>query len=118
MKIAIACGGTGGHIFPGLATADILRARGHAVTLWLGGKDIEKKALTGWDGATVTIEARGWPARPGPECLAAFLVNIKAFGRALCRMRASPPAALLAMGGYASLAPVMAARALSATLSR
>ncbi|MFA7159190.1 MAG: UDP-N-acetylglucosamine--N-acetylmuramyl-(pentapeptide) pyrophosphoryl-undecaprenol N-acetylglucosamine transferase [Kiritimatiellia bacterium] len=113
MKIAIACGGTGGHIFPGLATADILRARGHAVTLWLGGKDIEKKALAGWDGATVTIEARGWPARPGPECLAAFLVNIKAFGRALRRMRASPPAALLAMGGYASLAPVMAARALS-----
>ncbi|MBU6510244.1 MAG: glycosyltransferase, partial [Gammaproteobacteria bacterium] len=35
MKIVIMAGGTGGHVFPALAVADELRARGHAVT-WIG----------------------------------------------------------------------------------
>ncbi len=33
--IVIMAGGTGGHVFPALAVADVLRARGHTVT-WIG----------------------------------------------------------------------------------
>lgn len=35
MKIVIMAGGTGGHVFPALAVADVLRARGHEIA-WIG----------------------------------------------------------------------------------
>jgi len=113
MKIGIACGGTGGHIFPGLATAQVLRERGHEVTLWMGGKDIEKKALSGWNGPIITVKSMGWPARPGLQQVKALALNLRAFFQCRRQMRSAPPDVLLAMGGYASFAPVMAARLFS-----
>ena len=32
-RFVIACGGTGGHLSPGIALAEALLARGHGVTL-------------------------------------------------------------------------------------
>lgn len=113
MKIGIACGGTGGHIFPGMATAEILRDRGHEVTLWMGGNDIEKKALTGWTGAVITVQSTGLPPRPGLKHLNSLALNWRAFLECRRKMRFSPQEVLLAMGSYASFAPVMAARTLS-----
>ena len=113
MKIGIACGGTGGHIFPGLATAEILRERGDEVTLWMGGKDIEKKALAGWTGMVITVQCAGLPPRPDLKYLNSLTLNWRAFLECRRKMRFSPPDVLLAMGSYASFAPVMAARSLS-----
>lgn len=111
MKVAIACGGTGGHIFPGLATAFTLRARGHDVTLWMAGKDVEHAAVKDWPGQVVTVAAKGFES-----------VSIRAFGTVwklvaairTCRklMRAEMPDVMLAMGSYASVGPIGAARAL------
>lgn len=113
MKIGIACGGTGGHIFPGRATAEVLCARGHEVTLWMSGRDIEKKALDGWHGPVIAVQTRGFPSRPGIKYFSFFWLLIRAFRQCRRQMRISPPNVFLAMGGYASVAPVMAAHALS-----
>ena len=38
---AVSCGGTGGHMFPGLAVAAELRRRGHRVAVILSGRAVE-----------------------------------------------------------------------------
>lgn len=113
MKIGIACGGTGGHVFPGLATAEVLRARGHEVTLWVSGRDIEKEALGGWVGPVITVPTRGFPSRPGAKYVGAFRLLWRAFLQCRRTIRLYPPDVFLAMGGYASAAPVMAAHSRS-----
>lgn len=113
MKIGIACGGTGGHIFPGLATAEVLRARGHEVAIWIGGKKFEKEALAGWDGTVVVVPSCAFPARPGFSSLKALGMLWRAFRQCRREMRAMRPDVFLAMGGYTSVAPVLAARELA-----
>ena len=43
--IAIACGGTGGHLFPGLAVAEQLQKRGCTVALLISPKDVDQQAV-------------------------------------------------------------------------
>src|SRR5439155_20524866 len=43
--IAIACGGTGGHLFPGIAVGEVLRARNCAVTLLVSQKEVDQHAV-------------------------------------------------------------------------
>ncbi|MFO7937421.1 MAG: UDP-N-acetylglucosamine--N-acetylmuramyl-(pentapeptide) pyrophosphoryl-undecaprenol N-acetylglucosamine transferase [Kiritimatiellia bacterium] len=99
----VACGGTGGHIFPGLAVARVLRRRGHRVSIWLAGRDIENAAAKGWDGDKM---ATGAP-RLSLKSLPFFP---RSFSRCLRGFNHLKPDALLAMGSYTSLPPVLAAR--------
>ena len=45
MNVVIACGGTGGHLFPGLAVAEVLKSRGHEVLLLISEKQIDAIAV-------------------------------------------------------------------------
>jgi len=45
--VAIACGGTGGHLFPGLAVGRELGARGALVTLLISPKEVDQAAVRG-----------------------------------------------------------------------
>ncbi len=109
MKIAVACGGTGGHIFPGLATAVALQARGHAVTLWLAGKAGESIALAGWNGAVLTVPVSGFSARSRAGLVGKLFGLLCAVRRCFAIMRGDKPQVLLAMGSFASVGPVLAA---------
>jgi UDP-N-acetylglucosamine--N-acetylmuramyl-(pentapeptide) pyrophosphoryl-undecaprenol N-acetylglucosamine transferase len=115
MNIAIACGGTGGHAYPGLATAEELRRRGHDVTLWLTGRDSEKAIRADWTahgGRTVEIPSKGLTSFAPHRALGSLLAIHRATVAAAAAMRSDRPAALLAMGSYASAGPCRAALAL------
>jgi len=52
-RIAIACGGTGGHLFPGLAVGEVLKRRGCEVWLLISRKDVDRQALQSTTGMAV-----------------------------------------------------------------
>ncbi len=103
MKVIVACGGTGGHTFPGLAVAEELRTRGHEVVVWASGRDIESSVMKRWDGPVFSTGARQLSLRNA-------FANLRSILRCRREMRRMRPDALLAMGSYASLPPVLAAR--------
>lgn len=104
--VAVACGGTGGHVFPGLAVAGELRARGAAVTVFISAKDVDRRAVAGQEGVrVVTLPAVGLAGGR----IAAFARGFVAAWRAARReFAARPPAAVLGMGGFTA-APVLLA---------
>ncbi len=106
--VAIACGGTGGHLFPGLAVGEELLARGCDVMLLVSPKDVDQQAVRAVsDMQVVTLPAVGLVRGNA----AGFLKGFRASYREAQRVFTSrPPAAVLAMGGFTSAPPVLAAR--------
>ena len=103
MKVIVACGGTGGHAFPGLAVAAELKRRSHEVVVWDSGRDIESSVMRSWDGPVFSTGARQLSPKNAFSILASIL-------RCRTEMKRAKPDALIAMGSYSSLPPVLAAR--------
>jgi len=108
--VAIACGGTGGHLFPGLAVAEQLLARGCSVRVLISPKEVDQQGVKSARGVEViTLPS---VALQGGKRLAfvwGFLQSWRA-SRKLFRTRR--PDAVLAMGGFTAAPPVLAARSL------
>ena len=110
--IAIACGGTGGHLFPGLAVAEQLVKRCCAVTLLVSPKEVDQQAVKmARDVEIVTLPAVGLQNRNYFSFARSF---VKAWLAARKSFRARKPAAALAMGGFTSAPPIFAAKQLGA----
>ncbi len=107
----VSCGGTGGHMFPGLATAQTLLSRRHAVTLLIGGKRIEASTRQAWTGPVVVVPAEGLSAHP-LRLPRSLVVLARVYRQCLREFQQHRPDVLLAMGSYSSVGPVLAARRL------
>jgi len=77
--------------------------RGHDVTVWDSGRDIESSVMKRWKGATFSTGAR----QLSPKNAFAILCSVLRCRREMKRVK---PDVLLAMGSYSSLPPVLAAR--------
>ena len=102
--VAIACGGTGGHLFPGLAVAEPLTQRGCAVALLISPKDVDQQAVKSAHGTQIyTLPAVGLQNRNYFSFVGSFVKSLFA-ARDIFRRR--KPDAVLAMGGFTSAPPV------------
>ncbi|MCX8157423.1 MAG: undecaprenyldiphospho-muramoylpentapeptide beta-N-acetylglucosaminyltransferase [Verrucomicrobiae bacterium] len=110
--VAIACGGTGGHLFPGLAVAEELQARGCGVWLLISPKEVDQQAVQGVRG----MEIKVLPAvgLSGHRYLAFLHGFWRSYQQSRAWFQARPPQAVLAMGGFTSAPPVHAGRRLGA----
>jgi UDP-N-acetylglucosamine--N-acetylmuramyl-(pentapeptide) pyrophosphoryl-undecaprenol N-acetylglucosamine transferase len=111
MNVTIACGGTGGHLFPGIAVAEALISRGHKILLLISEKQIDAVAVR--DRREFQIEKI--PAVGAPRLLSTqvFPFATKFLkGLNVCRKiyRSFAPRAVLGMGGFTSTAPILAGR--------
>jgi len=109
-RVVLAGGGTGGHVFPGLALAEELRRKESGVeVLFVGAPGgIEEKLVpeAGWRLELVeSVKVRG-----KLDYLRLPFALLKAVRAASKLLRAFRPHAVVALGGYAALAPALAAR--------
>jgi UDP-N-acetylglucosamine--N-acetylmuramyl-(pentapeptide) pyrophosphoryl-undecaprenol N-acetylglucosamine transferase len=107
--VAIACGGTGGHLFPGVAVGRELLNRGAAVTLFVSTKEVDRQAVAGLP-AAFGIETLPAVGLSRGRAMASALNALRSARRARACFRARPTAAVLAMGGFTSLPVVLAGR--------
>lgn len=101
-KVLIMAGGTGGHVFPALATADCLRAQGVAVE-WLGtAAGIEAEVVPKAAIPLHCIAVQGLRGKGRLSLVLAPFRLLLALWQALAVLRRVKPDAVLGMGGFAS----------------
>jgi UDP-N-acetylglucosamine--N-acetylmuramyl-(pentapeptide) pyrophosphoryl-undecaprenol N-acetylglucosamine transferase len=114
--VVIMAGGTGGHIFPGLAVASELRARGVPVT-WLGAEGaMETRLVPPHDIAIDTLPIAGVRGKGKLALLAAPFRIMRAVRAAGYALRQRNPRAVVAFGGFASGPGGLAGRLLGVPL--
>ena len=106
--VAVACGGTGGHLFPGIAVAELLVQSGCDVLLLISQKDVDQQGVKSvQDMEVVALPAVGLTRTSALAFLKGFTTSFLQV-RELFRRR--PPQAVLAMGGFTSAPPVLAGK--------
>lgn len=95
-------GGTGGHVLPGLAVAEALRANGERSFRWIG--DPARIEATLVPKAGINLLPYGL-SRPRPHSPRWVLASLRQAWGCFNELRRSPPRVVVALGGYAALLP-------------
>lgn len=113
MNVLIACGGTGGHLFPGIAVAETLQQRGHKVLLLISEKKVDARASEKYGLLDfVSVPAIAKPATLSPRMIP-FLIKLwKSIRQCKKILKEHQCDAVLGMGGFTSLPPVYAGKQL------
>ncbi len=109
-RILIACGGTGGHLAPGIALAQCLQERGHACRLLISAKQVDKRLSQKYP--ELTFESLPAVAfSKNPVGLAKFgWSQIKAVAACLQIMRGFKPDVVVGFGGFITVSAALCAR--------
>ena len=100
--ILVMAGGTGGHVYPALAVARVLKRRSHGV-VWLGTeRGLEGRVVPAAGISTEWITVQGLRGKGAFALLVAPFQLLRALYQSLRVMAKHRPAAVLGMGGFVS----------------
>ncbi|MEY3583596.1 MAG: UDP-N-acetylglucosamine--N-acetylmuramyl-(pentapeptide) pyrophosphoryl-undecaprenol [Verrucomicrobiota bacterium] len=107
-RVLLACGGTGGHIAPGIALAQRLTDDGHACVLVVSRKTVDARMTADYPQFTF-VAGRGRGFGPGWINRLLFLPALVAsIGSSLRLLRGFRPDVLVCFGGFMSVGPALA----------
>ena len=107
--IALAGGGTGGHVYPAIAIGDVLRARGHTVLYYGDAERIESRIAPAKGYPFRVVRALQYP-RGGIVGKLRFGVGLlRSVWATRAQLREDKVDLVLGVGGYISAPPVLAA---------
>jgi UDP-N-acetylglucosamine--N-acetylmuramyl-(pentapeptide) pyrophosphoryl-undecaprenol N-acetylglucosamine transferase len=110
VRLLIAGGGTGGHLFPGIALADEVTRRGGGEILFVGtGRGIETRAVPAAGYALATLEVSGLKRMGFFGTVRGLLRLPLALAKSFAILRRFRPDVVVGVGGYASGPMVLAA---------
>ncbi len=113
MNVLIACGGTGGHLFPGIALAEELVKRGHTPYLVVSEKKVDQEASAKYPQYTfITQPSRPKPATTSPKMIGFILSLFKVTRLSKQLIRKHKIDAVIGMGGFTCFGPVFAGKSL------
>jgi UDP-N-acetylglucosamine--N-acetylmuramyl-(pentapeptide) pyrophosphoryl-undecaprenol N-acetylglucosamine transferase len=112
MKTAVVvAGGTGGHLYPGIATARAIVSEGTWEAVFIVRKGDMGKALLQREGFKVfEIPGQGWPRKFSRQMLKFPWVQLTGFKEAWSVLGQLKPQVIIGMGGYLSFPVILAAR--------
>ncbi|WPJ94892.1 UDP-N-acetylglucosamine--N-acetylmuramyl-(pentapeptide) pyrophosphoryl-undecaprenol N-acetylglucosamine transferase [Coraliomargarita algicola] len=109
-KIIIACGGTGGHLAPGIAVAEVLQERGHECLLLISHKQVDSALVEKYSHLDF-IKTPGRAFSGGLVQRLAFLASlVSSFFASRRMLRERDPDLVLLFGGFLSLGLGLAAQ--------
>lgn len=111
-KVIIACGGTGGHLSPGIAVAEVLQERAHKCLLLISKKQVDSVLVEKY-GHLNFVKTSGRAFAGGVKARVAFIFGlISGFLSSRKLIKEEAPDVVLLFGGYLSLGLGLAAKSL------